>query len=148
MIISRATNGFLLVVAWIAWNSSFAFSGSLTTQNVKDASTFATELNQLLAQHDLDRANATLAHYLSQTSSSPGELLEIGRIYFEHEYWQNAVELLRKSIALQPQSDLAHLLLGLSLAEIGQADESERELMIAVRQNPKSEMNCYFAGWR
>ena len=148
MIISRATNCFLLVVAWLTWSASLSCCSSLPAQNVNDAATFARDLNQLLAQHELERANATLALYLSQTSPSPEELLEIGRIYFEHEYWQNAVELLRKSIALQPQSDLAHLLLGLSLAEIGQADESERELSIAVRQNPKSEMNCYFAGWR
>ncbi|PYV83237.1 MAG: hypothetical protein DMG05_26520, partial [Acidobacteria bacterium] len=49
---------------------------------------------------------------------------------------------------MQSQNDVAHLLLGLSLAELKQYEESEQELQIAVQQNPRSDFNWYFAGWR
>ena len=69
-------------------------------------------------------------------------------MYFEHDQWTQASELLRRSLNLQDRNDVAHLLLGLSLAELKQFDESERELQTAVQQNPQSDLNWYFAGWR
>jgi tetratricopeptide (TPR) repeat protein len=106
------------------------------------------ELNKLLASGKLTEADAVVEHHLSLRSPSSETFLEVGRIYFEHDQWARAADLFRQSLELQNQNDVAHLLLGLSLAELKQAEESERELQTAVRQNPQSDINWYFAGWR
>jgi tetratricopeptide (TPR) repeat protein len=104
------------------------------------------QLANLLTKGKLAEADLISKSYLSGASSEA--FLEIGRVYFEHNQWERAADLLRESIKLKNQSDVAHLLLGLSLAELKQAEESERELLAAVQQNPRSELNWYFAGWR
>ncbi len=106
------------------------------------------ELNRLLASGKLTEADAMVEHHLSLRSPSSETFLEVGRIYFEHDQWARAANLFHQSLELQNQNDVAHLLLGLSLAELKQAEESERELLTAVRQNPQSDINWYFAGWR
>ena len=107
------------------------------------------QLANLLTTGKLAEADLISKRYLSERPASSETFLEIGRVYFEHNQWERAANLLRESIKLKNQNnDVAHLLLGLSLAELKQAEESERELLVAVQQNPRSEINWYFAGWR
>jgi Flp pilus assembly protein TadD len=112
------------------------------------SSTIVNEVNTLLASGKLTEADAVVEQHLSLRSPSSEAFLEVGRIYFEHDQWARAADLFRQSLELQNQNDVAHLLLGLSLAELKQAEESERELQTAVQQNPQSDINWYFAGWR
>jgi Flp pilus assembly protein TadD len=105
-----------------------------------------TQLPQLLAAGKLSEADSLSRQYLSERPASFESFLRVGRVYFEHDQWERAANFLRESIKLQSQNDTAHLLLGLSLAEMKQAAEAERELLIAVQQNPRSDVNCYFAG--
>jgi tetratricopeptide (TPR) repeat protein len=105
-------------------------------------------MDELLTKGKVAEADSAIKQYLQGRSPSAELLAEIGRVYFEHDQWKQASELLRKSVELQNHNDVAHLLLGLSLAELKQFEESERELQIAVEQNPKSDFNWYFAGWR
>jgi Flp pilus assembly protein TadD len=104
------------------------------------------QLAQLLAAGKRSEADSLSQRYLSEQPASSERFLRIGRVYFEHDQWEQAANLLRESIELQSQNDTAHLLLGLSLAEMKQSAEAERELLIAVQQNPRSDVNCYFAG--
>jgi len=104
------------------------------------------KIAQLLAAGKHSEADSLLQRYLSEQPASSESFLRIGRVYFEHDQWEQAARLLRESIRLQSQNDTAHLLLGLSLAEMKQSAEAERELLIAVQQNPRSDVNCYFAG--
>ncbi|PYU90424.1 MAG: hypothetical protein DMG08_18010 [Acidobacteria bacterium] len=106
------------------------------------------QLANLLTTGKLAEADLISKRYLSERPASSETFLEIGRVYFEHNQWGRAANLLRESIKLKNQNDVAHLLLGLSLGELKQAEESERELLVAVQQNPRSELNWYFAGWR
>ena len=89
-----------------------------------------------------------MKQHLSDHTPSAQTFFEVARVYFEHDQWEQTTQLLRKSLDLQSQNDVAHLLLGLSLAELKQYEESEQELQIAVQQNPRSDFNWYFAGWR
>ena len=106
------------------------------------------QLGELLAAGKITQANAAVEQYLSKQPASAQTFFEVGRVYFEHDQWKQASDLLHKSLELQSQNDVAHLLLGLSLAELKQYEESEQELQIAVQQNPRSDFNWYFAGWR
>jgi len=106
------------------------------------------QLDKLLASRKFADADSLVTQFLQKQPPSAEAFFEIGRVYFEHDQWKQASELLRKSVELENRNDVAHLLLGLSLAELKHFEESERELQIAVRQNPKSDFNWYFAGWR
>jgi tetratricopeptide (TPR) repeat protein len=114
----------------------------------KPAGEFAAEISKLLSSGKLAQADALVERHLSQQPPSSEAFLEVGRLYFEHDQWQRAATFLRKSLELQNQNDVAHLMLGLSLAELQRPEESEKELQIAVQQNPSSDINWYFAGWR
>jgi Flp pilus assembly protein TadD len=103
-------------------------------------------LGKLLAAGKVSEADSLSQRYLSEQPPSSENFLRIGRIYFEHDQWERAANFFRESIKLQSQNDTAHLLLGLSLSEMKQSADAERELLIAVQQNPRSDVNCYFAG--
>jgi tetratricopeptide (TPR) repeat protein len=111
------------------------------------AGEIAAEVSKLLTSGKLTQADALVERHLSQQPASSEMFLEVGRVYFEHDQWQRAVTFLRKSLELQNQNDVAHLMLGLSLAELKRPEESEKELQMAVQQNPDSDVNWYFAGW-
>ncbi len=117
-------------------------------QAVQQHTEIALQIDRLLTSGKVAEADSVTRQYLAGKKLSPELYAEIGRVYFEHDLWQQASELLRKSLQGQNQNDVAHLLLGLSLAELKEFDESERELQTAVQQNPRSDMNWYFAGWR
>ena len=106
------------------------------------------QIDKLLTEGKLAQAKSAVQQYLSGGSPSADSFFEIGRVYFEHDQWKQASDLFRQSLKLQDRNDVAHLLLGLSLAELKEFDESERELQTAVQQNPQSDLNWYFAGWR
>jgi tetratricopeptide (TPR) repeat protein len=112
------------------------------------ADEFIAEISKLLTSEKLTQADALVERYLSRQPPSSEVFLEVGRLYFEHNQWQRAAAFLHKSLQLQHQNDVAHLMLGLSLAELKRPEESEKELQIAVQQNPGSDINWYFAGWR
>ncbi len=114
----------------------------------QEAVGIAAQIEKLLSSGRVAEADRLVDQHLQAQSSSADSLFQIGRVYFEHDQWKQASDLLRKSVQLQSRNDVAHLLLGLSLAELKQFDKSERELQTAVEQNPKSDVNWYFAGWR
>jgi Flp pilus assembly protein TadD len=125
----------------------FQSKEDLATAEEKSATPIV-QIDKLLASGKSAEADSVVRQFLLKQPPSASVFLEIGRLYFEHDQWKQASELLRKSVELQNRNDVAHLLLGLSLAELKQFEESERELQIAVQQNPTSDFNWYFAGWR
>jgi tetratricopeptide (TPR) repeat protein len=122
--------------------------GLAQSRGAEQTRSITLQLGELLAAGKITQANSILKQHLSDHTPSAQTFFEVGRVYFEHDQWEQTAQLLRKSIELQSQNDVAHLLLGLSLAELKQYDESERELQTAVQQNPRSDFNWYFAGWR
>jgi Flp pilus assembly protein TadD len=114
----------------------------------QERSQISVQVEKLLVSNKIAEADQLVQQHLRQQAPSAAGLFELGRVYFEHDHWKQASELLRRSLDLENQNDVAHLLLGLSLAELKQFDESERELQTAVHQNPQSDLNWYFAGWR
>jgi len=136
----------ITVSMWIF--GAVGISMSVGAAAAQQRSEISVQIQELLASGKLTEANLLVQQYLSGRSPSADSFFGIGRVYFEHDQWKQASELLRKSVELQNRNDVAHLLLGLCLAELKQFEESERELRTAVQQNPKSDFNCYFAGWR
>jgi tetratricopeptide (TPR) repeat protein len=134
------------VVLWLL--SFMQPSDFSTSQAAQQPAEITPSIDKLLASGKFAEAESLVKQFLLRQPPSAEVLLEIGRIYFEHDQWKPASDLLRRSLGLQDRNDVAHLLLGLSLAELKQFDESERELQIAVQQNPQSDLNWYFAGWR
>jgi tetratricopeptide (TPR) repeat protein len=106
------------------------------------------QIDKLLGAGKFAEADSLVRQFLLKQPPSAEVFQEIGRVYFEHDQWNQASDLFRQSLKLQDRNDVAHLLLGLSLAELKQFDESERELQTAIQQNPRSDFNWYFAGWR
>ena len=126
-------------------------NGMSTLANVEapqQRSRIGVQVEKLLASGRVAEADQLVQQQLQQQAPSANWLFEIGRVYFDHDQWKQASQLLRKSVQLQNRNDVAHLLLGLSLAELKQFEDSERELQAAVQQNPQSDLNWYFAGWR
>lgn len=115
----------------------------LATQAVSEV---AAQVGKLLEAGKVREAESVSTRQLSQRPSDSEAYLEMGRVYFDHEHWKRAVGLFRRSIELQAHNDTAHLLLGLSLAEMKQPEEAERALLLAVDQNPRSDTNCFMAG--
>lgn len=118
-------------------------SRGLTTQAVSEV---GERVGKLLEAGKAREAESVSTRHLSQSPPDPGAYLEMGRVYFQHEQWERAAGLFRKSLELQAHNDTAHLLLGLSLVELKQPEGAERELLLAVEQDPRSETNCFMAG--
>jgi Flp pilus assembly protein TadD len=136
---------------WVIGVAAIGFLCLLQSKNLaanEEREAGPARIGKLLSAGKLTEADSAVQQYLSARSPSADSLFELGRVYFEHDQWKQASELLRRSLDLENQNDVAHLLLGLSLAELKQFDESERELQAAVQQNPQSDLNWYFAGWR
>ena len=132
------------IVFWLL----LRFLMSPYAEAAQQRSDIAAHLEKLLSSGKVSEADQLVRQHLQQKEPSAELCFELGRVYFEHDHWKQASELLRRSLDLENQNDVAHLLLGLSLAELKQFDESERELQAAVQQNPQSDLNWYFAGWR
>lgn len=136
-------------VGGVLWLLSFMQPSSFSTsQAAQQPAKISFQIDKLLASGKLAEADSLVKQFLFRQPTSAEVLLEIGRVYFEHDQWRQASDFLRRSLDLQDRNDVAHLLLGLSLAELKQFEDSERELQTAVQQNPQSDLNWYFAGWR
>lgn len=106
----------------------------------------AAKVGELLAAGKLAEAEKISSAFLSEHWADPEMFLKMGRAYFEHDQWERAAALLRKSLELEDRNDTAHLLLGLSLEAMNQSSDAERELRLAVKQNPRSDTNWFMAG--
>ncbi len=67
-------------------------------------------------------------------------------MYFDREEWQRSAGFLEKSLQLKGANDVAHQLLGLDWRALHRPEDAEAELLEAVKQNPSSLVNAYFAG--
>ena len=140
-ILSRAKSAVLLGALLF-----FCFPVELRGRAQQEGQDVPTKVGELLSAGNLTKAEKISSAFLSEHSKDPEAFLKIGRIHFEHEQWERAASLLRKSLELQNRNDVAHLLLGLSLEAMNQSSEAERELQLAVEQNPRSDTNWFMAG--
>lgn len=100
----------------------------------------------LIEAKDVQKAESLLDSAIAQGTPPGRAYFRMGRIYFDHEAWTRAATYLEKSLQTQVDNDQAHLLLGLAYRELKQPERAEKELLEALRQNPRSDVNAYFAG--
>ncbi len=70
----------------------------------------------------------------------------MGKLYFDADEWARAGHYFEKSVAERDENDQAHLLLGLVDRATSEPERAEQELIKAAAQNPRSDVNAYFAG--
>ena len=78
-------------------------------------------------------ARAEFEKTLERDPKHGGALTGIGITYFKEKQFEKARETLRKGSDVAPDYQPAHYYLGLTLARLGLADESKKELEIATR---------------
>ncbi len=85
-----------------------------------------------LQQGRYDEAIAEYAKTLAANPAHGGALAGTGTAWFHLKQYDKAVDALRKAVAAAPDYQPAHYYLGLSLARVGQKEESARELARAA----------------
>ncbi len=105
-----------------------------------------TAIGALISSKNFQKAEAELDSAIAQGMPPEVAYFRMGRIYFDHEAWARATTYLEKSLQAREENDQAHLLLGLARRELKQPEPAEKELLEAVRRNPSSDVNAYFAG--
>jgi len=105
-----------------------------------------TAIGALISSKNFQKAEAEVDSAIAQGMAPERAYFWTGRIYFDHEAWARAATYLQKSLQAREENDQAHLLLGLAHRQLKQPGQAEKELLEAVRQNPGSDVNAYFAG--
>ena len=89
----------------------------------------------------------SLLQALTPNSPSPAQdYFRMGKLYFDQEEWVRASHYFESSVQARDDNDQAHLLLGIAYRELKQPERAEEEFATAVRMNPRSDVNSYFAG--
>ena len=106
------------------------FEQSLRLQPVQTESYYQLALLDL-DDKNLDAAAGELDRVLSRDPHHAGALGAMGRLQYEKKNYDKAMDLLKQSISAVYDQRQAHYYLGLTLARLGQKDESEKELQLA-----------------
>lgn len=99
-----------------------------------------------IANRKLDEAEKLLQDHLGKAPNCAGTLYRLGRVYFDRHDWSRSAEYLLRSLRIELRNDRAHLILGLDYVQLNRLVDAERELLLAVEQNPQSDENQYMAG--
>jgi len=110
------------------------------------AEAFHAELDALISQRQYDRAERIVIQRLAAGDDAAATYFQIGKVYFDHEAWQQSAGFLEKSLKLKGMNDEAHQLLGLDWRALHRPDDAEAELVEATKENPANRVNAYFAG--
>jgi tetratricopeptide (TPR) repeat protein len=86
-----------------------------------------------LAQGDFPAAIAEFAKTLARDPKHGGALAGTGQAYFKTRQYAQAEAFLERAVAAAPEYQAGHYYLGLTLARLGRAEESRRELDLATR---------------
>ncbi|MGA7915424.1 MAG: tetratricopeptide repeat protein [Candidatus Acidiferrales bacterium] len=81
---------------------------------------------------DLDCAATNFNRVLSRDPRHAEGLSGLGRVEFQRKDYAKAVELLQRSIAIDPSVRQAHYYLGLAYARLGRSEDSKKELQVAT----------------
>jgi tetratricopeptide (TPR) repeat protein len=82
---------------------------------------------------DLDKAAENYQICLKRDPNHGGALTGMGIVAFRRKEYQEAEDYLRRGVRADPAFQTAHYYLGLTLAKLGQKEESEAELATAVK---------------
>ena len=86
-----------------------------------------------------------VAHVPKDRTAAP-YCLRLGKAYFKARQWDEARQLLERSLAQEPKDAEAHLYLGLAWRELRDPDRAAKELAESSHIDPRSGVNAYFAG--
>jgi len=105
-------------------------------------------LKEAMALHDQGDLEGAEARYLSILAHDPRQMAAthcLGLVKRAQGNLGSALELLQRSVMLNPRSPLAHLHLGLVLFELNRPEEALRQFQIALRlepDQPQALFNC------
>jgi len=108
------------------------FESSIQLQPAQTESYFQLGL-LMLEQRQLDSAAEDFHHVLERDARHEGALTGIGRVEFERKNYSSAEMYFRQAIVADSEQRQAHYYLGLTLARLGQKEESAKELETASR---------------
>jgi tetratricopeptide (TPR) repeat protein len=89
-------------------------------------------------QKDYQNAVANFSKTLLGNPKHGGALAGTGIAYYRQKQYENAAQFLEKAILVAPEYQPGHYYLGLTLAHMGKAEESQRELTIATNLAEKN----------
>jgi tetratricopeptide (TPR) repeat protein len=85
-----------------------------------------------LGQGALDEAIAEFGKTLQRDPKHGGALAGMGQAYFKQKQYAQAEVYLERAVAAAPKYQAGHYYLGLTLARLGRAEDSRRELALAT----------------
>ncbi|HJS52571.1 MAG TPA: tetratricopeptide repeat protein [Pyrinomonadaceae bacterium] len=85
-----------------------------------------------LGLNELDKADEALSAALKITPDAFAALLNRGIVLFTAKRYSDAATVLRTAVQKEPENPVAHYFLGQALANLGQFDEAEKELVFAL----------------
>jgi tetratricopeptide (TPR) repeat protein len=88
------------------------------------------------AQKNWSQAESHLCHALEYDPVNPDILLSLSQIYLRQHRNQEALEQGMAAIGLQFHNPIAHFCCGVAFQRLGQVQEAEQALCLAVAQNP------------
>ena len=86
-----------------------------------------------LGQENPTEAIADFAKTLARDPKHGGALAGTGQAYFKEKQFAQAEAFLRQAVAAAPEYEKSHYYLGLTLARLGQKEDSEHELALATK---------------
>jgi tetratricopeptide (TPR) repeat protein len=86
-----------------------------------------------LGQGDFDEAIAEFRKTLERDPKHGGALAGTGQAYFKQKQYAPAEAFLQRAVAAAPDYEAGHYYLGLTLARLGRAEDSRRELALATK---------------
>lgn len=108
------------------------FLRSVELQPVQTEAYF--ELGEIaLGQGDFAGAIAEFQKTLERDPKHGGALTGTGEAYFKQKQYAQAEAFLERAVASAPEYQAGHYYLGLTLARLGRAEDSKRELELATR---------------
>lgn len=107
------------------------FGRSIALQPVQTEAYY--ELGDIaLGQGAFDEAIAEFGKTLERDPKHGGALAGTGQAYFKKKQYAQAEAFLERAVAAAPNYQAGHYYLGLTLARLGRAEESQRELAVAT----------------
>ena len=107
------------------------FGRSIALQPVQTEAYY--ELGDIaLGQGAFDEAIAEFGKTLERDPKHGGALAGMGQAYFKRKQYAQAEAFLQRAVAAAPSYQAGHYYLGLTLARLGRAEESQKELALAT----------------
>lgn len=132
--------GHVLVMAQRIPEAKEEFQRSIALQPVQTESYY--QLGQIATDlHQDAEAKTLLERVLARDANHGGSLTALGVLAFRSKHYPEARQYLDRAVKASPDYQPAHYYLGLTLARLGEASASERELNIAVDLAHEAQQN-------